>query len=95
MPATFVNVCNSDGRQAKVIGDEDKAFTGLGINETNATQLFRIVSFTFGSLQTDGLITAKSGCFVDRTGLANVECQIAFGTCYEKGSCLMEVLRYF
>ena len=93
VPATFVNVCDSYGGQTKVIGYEDKAFTGLGINETNATQLFRIVSFTFGRLQADGLITAKSSFFVDRTRLADIKCHIAFGTCYEKGPCLMDAIK--
>ena len=93
MPVAFVNLCDGNGGQSKVISDEDKALTCFGIDETNAAQLFGVVSLALGGFQTDALVTAKPCCFVDGTGLADIECHVAFGTRYEESSRLMDAVK--
>ena len=93
VPAILVDLCDGGGRQAEVIGDEDKALTGVSINETDAAEFFGIATFAFARLQSDALVAAKSGGFVDGSRLADIERHIAFGACHKESAGLLDAVK--
>ena len=78
LPASFVDRCDDLCRQIEVIGQEDQAFAGLGIKETDTPEFFRIGSLAFVSAQPDGLVAAHTAGLVDWARLTEVESRIAF-----------------
>ena len=92
VPSTLVDACDGDGRQASVVGEEDETLAGFGIDEADAPQLFGVVAFALGGLQADALIAAQADALVDRSGLADVESQVAFGSGDEEGTGLVDAI---
>lgn len=39
LPATFVDLCHSDGRKFQMVGDENKILSGFRICETDTSEL--------------------------------------------------------
>ena len=79
--------------QAKVVGDENEALARFGIDETNTPKFFGVIAFASGSLQTDRLVAAKTGRFVDGAGLADIKGHIALGARDKKSAGLMKAMQ--
>ena len=93
VPAILVDVCDGDCGQTKMVGDEHEAFACFTVDETDATEFFGIVPFTFGSFQSDTLIASQSSSFVGIAGLADIESHITFGSGYEESTDLMDAIK--
>ena len=93
VPTAFVDASDRERLQAEVIGDEDEALARVGVDEADAAELFRIVPFAFGRLQSDGLVAAQAGRLVDCPGLTDIEGHVAFGTCDKESARLMNAVK--
>ena len=56
LPSAFVQGGNGQRWQARVVGQEHQRFTGLGVFEANATQLFGVVLTDVEAVHGDALI---------------------------------------
>ena len=93
LPATFVEVGDAQGGQVEVIGEEDEALLGCGVDEADAPEFGWVVALAFGDSQTDDLVAAQPCPFVHRTGLADVESKVALGSGDEKSFRLLDEVK--
>ena len=89
LPPTFVNGCDGNGGQFEVVGKKDQPLAGMGIDITDTPEWFGIVSFPFPCAQSDRLVAAQSGSFIDRSRLPDIELGVAF--CANDKGCLCHI----
>lgn len=63
LPSGFVKLSDSDGRQCKVVGQEDKLPVLLGIVKAGSPKLFRIILLCVKAMQADSLIALQAVSF--------------------------------
>ena len=62
LPAAFVQSGNGQGRQGRVVGQEDQGLFGCRVLESNAPQVFGVVLGNIVPVQCNGLIADKDRC---------------------------------
>ena len=79
-PAALVDCRHGESRKIEMIGQEYETLSRSRIDVADTTQFFGISAFPFSRAQSNRLIAAQSGCFVDRAGLQNREFGVGFGS---------------
>lgn len=93
MPSALVDGGDRQGRQFELIGQEGQRLTGLWIDVSDSSQFGGIIRFAFVDAQSNDLIAAQATGLVDGIGLADVEAEIAFGSCDKEGSSLFDTMK--
>ena len=83
-PAALVQVGNGQGRKGEVVGQEDQALPGIGIDVTDAAKRIGIGLRRFRPSKSDSLIAAQAGGLVDVAVTTPAVNQIASGTNQEE-----------
>ncbi len=90
LPAAFVELCDGQRRERKIVGQEDIAFFVLGIVEADASECVGIIFGCFVTLENDRLIAAHARSFVHRLVGSFAKIEIAFGANDEECEALRE-----
>jgi len=91
LPAAFVQRCDGQGRQGRVVGQEDQGLLGLGVFEANAPQVLGVVLGCIVSVQRNGLIANDAAALVHFGRVHAPGVHIAFGSSHKEGACLMHL----
>ena len=91
LPATFVQSGNGQGRQGRVVGQEDQRFLGFGIFEPDTAQVLGVVLGNIVSVQRNGLIADDAACPVHFGRVHAPGVHIAFGSGHKEGTCLVHL----
>lgn len=67
LPPCLVERADGGCRQCEVIGQEHQRLAGLGLLESDATQMIRIVRAAGGAGQRNGLIADEARAAIDRS----------------------------
>jgi hypothetical protein len=91
LPATFVQSSNGQGRQGRVVGEEDQSLLGCWVLEPDTSQVFGVVLRNVVTVQCDGLIADKTAApvYLGRVHAPGVH--VAFGAGHKEGACLMHL----
>ncbi len=90
LPAAFVELGDGNGRQGKMIGQENKMALLFDIEEVNASQTFWIILMRIEASQTADLVGAHSALFVDGQGLVTNKVEIVLGSNHEESVSLVD-----
>ena len=90
LPACFVKRADRGCRQGKVVGKRHQRLAGLGILETDTTQMLRVVFATVGAGQYDGLISNYALGAIYRCRIDATEYGVRLGAGHEESFCLMQ-----
>lgn len=78
LPSALVDRCDDICGQIEVVRQKDQPLPGLGIEEADTSELFRVVSLTFVSAQSNSLVATQTAGLVDGTRLSDIKSRIAF-----------------
>ena len=91
LPAAFVPSGNGQGRQGRVVGQEDQSLLSFGIFEADTAQVFGVVLGDIVSAQCNGLIADDAACPVHFGRVNAPGVHVAFGVGYNQGTGLMHL----
>jgi len=91
LPAAFVQSGNGQGRQGRVVGQEDQGLFGCRVLESNAPQVFGVVLGNIVPVQCNGLIADKTAApvYLGRVHAPGVH--VAFGAGHKECAALMHL----
>ena len=90
MPAGLVQAADRPRRQAGMVGQRDQGLAGIGILETNATQIVWISLRAPVRVERDGLVADDSSEAIDGRGIQPPRVHVALGAGYEEGTSGMQ-----
>src|SRR5437868_4370494 len=90
LPATFVKSADGFGRKSLLIGQKNQRLAGLGILETDSTQMIWVILLGVVAVQSNRLIADNASIPICCGRINPMEIHIGFGAGYKKGSCLMQ-----
>ena len=85
LPPAFVELCDGERRQGKVVGQKHQSSVLRGIEETDTPELLRIILLCIEAVEGDNLVALQARCFVDVLGIQPVELEVALGSGYKEG----------
>ena len=91
LPAAFVQSSNGQGRQGRVVGQEDQSLLGCWVLEPDTAQVFGVVLGDVVPVQHNGLIADDAACPVHLGRVHAPGVHVAFGAGYKEGSRLMHL----
>ena len=91
LPAAFVQSGNGQGRQACVVGQEDKRLLGFGVFEADMVQVLRVGLGSIVPVQRNGLIADDAAAPVHFGRVHAPGVHIAFGAGHKEGTRLMHL----
>ena len=91
LPAAFVQSGNGQGRQGRVVGQEDKSLLGCWVLEPYTAQVFGVVLRNVVTVQCDGLIADKTAAPVHLGRVHTPAVNVAFGAGHIEGAFLMHL----
>jgi len=91
LPAAFVQRSNGQGRQGRVVGQEDQSLFGCWVPEPDTAQVFGVVFGYVVPVQCNGLIADKTAApvYLGRVHAPGVH--VAFGAGHKEGAGLMHL----
>ena len=92
LPSIFVESCDGQGWQGRIVGQENQALVGLGIFEADAAQMFGIVFGHVKPVQGDRLIADYARGPVRCTGIHAPGIHAALGARDEESTGLMQLV---
>ncbi len=84
LPAGFVDLRDHDGVDLEVVGDEDQAFSGFGIQKAYSAQVATVEAFGSRSVETNRLIGSQADGLVYRARFANVVAHVDLRSGHEE-----------
>ena len=91
LPAALVQSGNGQGRQGRVVGQENQGLLGLGVFEANAPQVLGVVLGCIVSVQRNGLIADDAAAPVHLGRVHAPGVHIGFGSSHKEGACLVHL----
>ena len=92
LPTGSIELCDGQGREKKIVGEENEAPAVVGIEVVDAPQGTGIKLSRFRSGQQNGLVGPESGGLVDRMGASPTELGILLGAGDEESEGLSELV---
>jgi len=85
LPPAFVQLCDGQGWQDKVVGQEDQAFVRFRVVELDPSDLFRVLPSSVEAGEDAGLVADQTTGTIDLIGVHSPELGIGLGSDDEEG----------
>ena len=85
LPPAFVQLCDGQGRQDEVVGEEDKTFACFGVVELDSPDVIRVLLSGVETSENTGLIADQTASTIDLMGIHSPELGITLGSDDEEG----------
>jgi len=95
LPTRLVERADCRGRQGEIVGHKYQRFSGLGILESNAAQMFGIVLAAGGADECDGLVANDACTSIDESRVNALEPGVRLGAGDKESVCLMQRVKPF